>query len=219
MNNTIEILDKDTNTKQTYVLKEEPETTEVDYLRAAFKLFKFIFKSILIAFKFSMYLVISFLELLIKIIKVLFRFNEYKPFRSFTEGKNGILDKIADKNINKYKVKFVADNLSRHEYNFQRTEEFLAQYNYLQQELQKIADNKVLINTEIYRDIFKRISIIIAEAENKALKEGYDYARRTHYQLYDDDIYENFMRDKVMTGQSNTDWGDLKEKGKNEKSN
>ena len=165
--------------------------------------------------KFCLYLSVTFVEMFIKLIKALF-LDGYEPFKPIIDSKNRALDKRAATNIKKYEVKFVSNNLSRHEYNFQRSEQFLAQYKYLQEKLQEISDNEILINREIYRDIFKRISILIAEAENKAIKEGYDYARRTHYQLYDDDIYENFMRDKVMTGQSNTDWKELEEKLKNE---
>ena len=179
-------------------------------------LFIDLFKGLIKALKFSTYLVISFLELLIKIMKVLFNLNDYRPLRAITEGKNSILNRIADSNINQYRVKFVADNLSRHEYNFQRSEQFLAQYSYLQKELQKIADNQIVINTDIYRDIFKRISILVAEAENKALKEGYNYARETKYKLYDNDIYNDYIRDKVLKGDSNTDWRELEERLKNE---
>lgn len=199
MNNTIEIENKENN---------QEEQTSFWFCTL---------KSLVIkVFKFNLYLIISFLELLIKVIKGLFNLNDYKPFNRLTEGKNSILNKIADKNIDKYKVKFVAENLSRHEYNFQRTEQFLAQYSYLQNKLQEIADNQILIDREIYRDIFKRISILVAEAENKALKEGYDHARKTHYQLYGDEINEDFIRDKILSGQSNTDWNYLKEKVKNE---
>lgn len=179
-------------------------------------LFIDLFKGLIKALKFSLYLVISFLELLIKIMKVLFNLNDYRPLRAITEGKNSILNRIADSNINQYRVKFVAENLSRHEYNFQRSDQFLAQYSYLQKELQKIADNEIVINTEIYRDIFKRISILVAEAENKALKEGYNYARETKYKLYDNDIYNDYIRDKVLKGDSNTDWRELEERLKNE---
>ena len=179
-------------------------------------LFIDLFKGLIKALKFSTYLVISFLELLIKIMKVLFNLNDYRPLRAITEGKNSIIYRIADSNINQYRVKFVADNLSRHEYNFQRSEQFLAQYSYLQKELQKIADNQIVINTDIYRDIFKRISILVAEAENKALKEGYNYARETKYKLYDNDIYNDYIRDKVLKGDSNTDWRELEERLKNE---
>ena len=213
---TLKNKEGDTMTQATNISKEAEQINEsiniyLEILKAAFKLG-------LRVFQFVLYLIVTTIEKFLRVIKSLF-LNGYEPFKGVVSSKNSILDRIADKNINKYKVKFVAENLSRHEYNFQRTEEFLAQYSYLQKKLQKIADNEIIINTEIYRDIFKRISILIAEAENKALKEGYDYARRSHYQLYDDEIYENFMRDKVLKGESNTDWKELEEKLKNEKSN
>ena len=205
MKNTIEILDKDTNTKQTYVLKEKPEASG-EWI----EVFKNIFKLILKMFQFGLYCIVSILQMFINIIKGLF-LNGYEPFKWFYSGDN-ILDRIAYRNINREKIRFTSDYLCRHEYNFTRSEKFLAQYKHLQIELKKISDNKVLINDDIYKDIFKRISILISEVENVALKEGYNYARETKYKLYDNDIYEDYIRDKVLKGASNTDWKDLEVK-------
>lgn len=168
-------------------------------------------KLVLKVFKFGLYLLVTFLELFIKLLKALF-LNEYEPFKQVKEGRNNLLNKIAAKNINRYKIQYVSEHLSRHEYNFQRSEQFLAQYKYLQDKLKQIADNEINLNDDIYRDIFKRISILVSEAENKALQEGYNHARKTRYRLYDDEIYEDFIRDKVMKGEANTDWKDLKER-------
>lgn len=173
-------------------------------------------KLLIKALKFGFYAAISFLELFIRVVKVLFNLNDYRPFQSFTDSKNSYLNNIAARNIDKYKVQYVSDHLSRHEYNFQRSDQFLAQYNYLQKELKQIADNEILINEDIYKDIFKRVSILISEAENKALQEGYNHARRTNYKLYGDEITEDYIRDKVLRGESNTNWGDLKERLNNE---
>ena len=201
MNNTIEILDKDTNIKQTYVLKEKPETTEVDYLRAAFKIFKFTFKLILSVLKFSLYLVISFIELFIKVIKVLLNLTEYKPFQSLTEGRNSILNRIADKNINQYKVKFATEHLTRHTYEFDRSELYNSTYKDIQEKLKAFADNNIAINQDIYRDILRKIDIITVEVEKQALKEGYSYASFTKYRLSDEEVFDDYIQYKVMRGE------------------
>ena len=192
----------------TKVIHEELEEQNNIYIE--------LFKQIIKVFKFSLYICISFLELFIRVVKVLFNLSDYKPFKTVSESKNNILNRIADKNINQYKIQYVSEHLSRHEYNFQRSEQFLAQYSYLQKELKQIADNEILINEDIYRDIFKRISILVSEAENKALQEGYNHARKTHYSLYDNEITEDFIRDKILSGQGNTDWKELKERLSNE---
>lgn len=169
------------------------------------------------ALKFSLYICVSFIEMFLNLIKSLF-LNEYEPFSPVKETGNNFLDKIANKRINRYRIQFAAEHLSRHEYNFQKSEQFLAQYKYLQDKLKDISDNEILINDEIYRDIFKRISILVSEAENKALQEGYNHARKTRYRLYDEEIYEDYIRDKVMKGEANTDWKELKERLENEES-
>lgn len=174
-------------------------------------------KLFLKAFKFVLYLLVTFLELFIKLLKALF-LNEYEPFRPVKEGGNNFLNRIAAKNINRYKIQYVSEHLSRHEYNFQRSDQFLAQYKYLQDKLKQIADNEINLNDDIYRDIFRRISILVSEAENKALQEGYNHARKTRYRLYDEEIYEDYIRDKVMKGEANTDWKELKERLENEES-
>lgn len=169
------------------------------------------------ALKLSLYICISFIEMFIKLLKALFGLNEdYRPFKAVTDTKNTFFNHIAQRNINQYKIQFASDILSRHEYNFEKSEQFLAQYKYLQDKLKDMAENKVLINEDIYRDIFKRISILVSEAENKALQEGYNHARKTRYRLYDQEIYEDYIRDKVLKGEANTDWRELKERLENE---
>lgn len=200
----IEVLEKNTKATETET-EYESETPLIIFIR-------FILKS----FKFGLYLFVTFLEMFIKLIKALF-LQDYEPFKCVKDSKNNFLNKIARKNINDYKIQFASEILARHEYNFQRSEQFLAQYKYLQSELKRISDNKILINDDIYKDIFKRISILVAEAENKALREGYNHARNTRYKLYDDEIYNNFVKDRVLKGEGEIDWKNLKERLENDR--
>ena len=178
----------------------ETETTLIFILRLIFK-----------SFKFGLYLFVTLLELFIKVIKILF-LQDYQPFKKVIDSKNNFFNQIASKNINRYKIQFASEILARHEYNFQRSEQFLAQYKYLQDKLKEISNNEIKINDDIYKDIFKRISILVAEAENVALKEGYNHAKNTNYKLYDDEIYNDFVRDRVLKGEGEIDWKDLKER-------
>ena len=181
--------------------------TETETETTLILILKLIFKS----FKFGLYLFVTLLELFIKVIKILF-LQDYQPFKKVVDSKNNFFNQIASKNINRYKIQFASEILARHEYNFQRSEQFLAQYKYLQDKLKEISNNEIKINDDIYKDIFKRISILVAEAENVALKEGYNHAKNTHYKLYDDEIYNDFVRDRVLKGEGEIDWKDLKER-------
>lgn len=206
MNNTIEILDKETNTKQVYVLKEETEeieqTTEkeIDYSRIV-DFFKILIKLTIKVLKFTLYLVISFLELFIKVIKVLFNINEYKPFQGLVDIKDNILDDRAKKNISKERIKFATEKLTRHTYEFERSDLYLNTYKDIQEKLKDFSDNNVAINNDIYKDILAKIDVLTVEVEKKALQEGYNYAAFTKYRLSDEEVYEDFIEYKIMKGE------------------
>ena len=202
MNNTIEILDKDTNKKQVYVLQEEPEQEEQTcfWFDTFPKLIEIVIKLSIKLLKFSLYLCISFLELMIKIIKALF-LNEYKPFGSVTDSKNNILNRIARKEINKEKIKFSTEKLTRHTYEFERSELYNNTYKSIQTKLKDFADNNVAINEDIYKDILANIDVLTVEVEKKALQEGYNYASYTKYKLSDNEVYSDFIEYKVMRGE------------------
>ena len=206
MNDTIEILDKDTNTKQTYVLKEEPE----EELQPSFwfdtfpMIVKTIIKLAIKLFKFSLYIVICILELVIKLLKALFNLNEYKPFRFVSDARESILDDRAKKNINQERVKFATERLTRHTYEFERSNLYSNTYKYIQEKLKDFADNNVAINNDIYKDILSKIDVLTVEVEKKALQEGYSYAAYTKYRLSDEEVYEDFIEYKIMRGEGNS---------------
>lgn len=202
MNNTIEILDKDTNTKQTYVLKEKPEKKEID-LTIVIGITKIIIKSIMKLFRFNMYLAISFLELVIKLLKALFRLNDYNPLGFISEAREKRLDKRAAKNINRERIRFATEKLTKHTYEFERSDLYSSTYKYIADKLKDFADNNVAINQDIYRDILAKIDVLTVEVERKALQEGYDYAAFTKYRFSDEveEVYDNFIEYKIMRGE------------------
>lgn len=164
-------------------------------------LFIDLFKRLIKALKFSAYLIISFMELLIKIMKVLFNLNDYRPLRAITESKNSILNRIAEKNIKQYKVKFATEHLTRHTYEFDRSNLYNSTYKDIQGKLKEFADNGIAINQDIYRDILRKIDIITVEVEKKALQEGYSYASFTKYRLSDEEVFDDYIQYKVMRGE------------------
>lgn len=198
MNDTIQVIDKETGTKQTYILQEKPEQQEIDLT-----VLIIVFKGIIKVLKFSLYVCLSFLELFIRVVKVLFNLTEYKPLQSLTNRKNSFLTRVAQKEINKEKVRFASDYLGRHEFVFPRSDDFLNLYKEIQQRLFDISEHNINLNKELYRDTVNQISCLVVEAEKQALKLGYEYGRETKFKLDTSTVYEEFIADKVMTGESN----------------
>lgn len=205
MKDTIEVIDKDTNKKQIYVLKEEPQE-EVQQNGFWFDTFPVIveitIELVIKLFKFSLYLIISFLELLIKIIKKLF-LDDYRPFGAITDSRNNFLNRIAQKEVNKEKIRFATQYMCRHEYSFNRSREFDNAYKQIQQRLKDIAEHNITLNNELYKDTMYQINALVVEAEKVAMKESYAYAKKTKYGLDEENAYDNYIRDKIMQGESN----------------
>ena len=195
------------NAKKKYKLieLETPTDTEEieEYENTYLTIIKAIIKATFKALKFSLYLVISFLELLIKLLKVLFNMNEYKPLQGVTDGKNTILNRIAQKEINKEKIRFTFDYMGRHEFIFPRSDLFLSCYKEIQQRLKDISEHNINLNNELYKDTIKEINCLIVEVEKQSLKLGYEYARETKYKLDTSTVYDEFITSKIMTGESN----------------
>lgn len=194
------------NAKKKYKLVEieapEDPTEVKEYESPYVVIGRVIGKLIFKVFQFGLYLVIVFLELLIKLLKAMF-LRDFRPFNFILEAKEKRLDRRAKDNINKEKIRFASDFLCRHEYVFPRTDTFLNDYKEIQQRLKDISENNINLSNELYHDTMKRISILVTEAEKQALKEGYTYARETKYKLDTSTVYDEFIQDKVMQGESN----------------
>ena len=160
---TIELLDKSTNTKQTYVLREDLHQEQLKE-NNIYILVQTVLKATIKALKFSLYLIVNFLELFLKVIKVLFNLTEYKPFKSITEGRERILDRIAFRNINKERIRFSTDFLCRHEYSFPRSDMFLNTYKTIQERLKNISDNNINLSNELYKDTLYQINVLPGQA-------------------------------------------------------
>lgn len=176
----------------------EVEEYESPYVAVGRVIGKLIFK----VFQFGLYLVITFLELLIKLLKAMF-LRDFKPFGIVTDSKNSFLNKIAKKEINKEKIRFTADYMGRHEYTFPRSDTFLNSYKEIQERLKAVSEHNINLNNELYKDTIKQINCLIVESEKQALKQGYEYARETKYKLDTSTVYQDFIQDKVMQGESN----------------
>ena len=195
----------DLNAKKKYRLieLETPTEEEIEEYENPYLIFiKQIIKATFKLLKFSLYLVISFLELLIKLIKVLF-LNDYEPFGTVKETGNNFLNKIAKKEINKEKIRFASDYMGRHEFIFPRSDLFLNTYKEIQQRLKDISEHNINLNNELYKDTIKQINVLVVEAEKQSLKLGYEYCRETKYKLDTSTVYDEFVQDKIMQGECN----------------
>lgn len=195
------------NAKKKYKLIEietpgDPTTEVEEYESPYVVVGRVILKIIYKVFQFGLYLVITFLELLIKLLKAMF-LRDFRPFGIVTEGKNNFLNNIARKEINREKIRFTADYMGRHEYTFPRSDTFLNSYKEIQERLKAVSEHNINLNNELYKDTIKQINCLIVESEKQALKQGYEYARETKYKLDTSTVYQDFIQDKVMQGESN----------------
>lgn len=203
MNNTIEILDRDTNTKQVYMLQED-KVTQSEFDK---EVFVALMKTVLKVSKFSLYLAISFLEMFLNVMKVIFNLTDYSPLKRLTEGliatREDRLDKRAREKVSKERTRFASEYLCRHEFVFPRSDEYLKIYKEIQSRLQNFSEHNIELTTELYRDTMKQISTLVVEAEKQALKQGYQYARDTKYKLDVSEAYNEYIKSQVMQGESN----------------
>lgn len=160
-----------------------------------------ILRIILHGLKFSSYLVISLLELFIKVSKVLLNIHDYDPFKPIKDYKHELLGNRVKDDINLKAIQAATDHMARHQYNFPRSEMFQTQYKNIQEILKICKDEQAPIDNDIYKDILYRIGILIVESEKVALKEGHNYAKRTKF-ILDNNIYENYVREKILSGEA-----------------
>lgn len=179
------------------------KSVEVEVQNIYINLLEKIFRATIKALKFSLYLVISFIEQLLKLIKVLFNLTDYKPFKAIKEGRNNFLNNIAQQEINNERIKFVTEYNCKHEYTFTRSQEFNDCYKEIQLRLKNISEHNIELNRDLYIDTIKRINTLIVLAEREAMKQSYAYAKQTRYKLDESNAYDEFIAQKVMTGESN----------------
>lgn len=177
--------------------QDQEEEYENPYIVITKAIVKLIFK----AAQFGLYIVITILQWIINLLKIVF-LQGFEPFENVKNNGNNFLNRIAKKEINKEKIKFSTEKMTQHTYEFERSMIYNAVYKELQTNLKDFADNGVVINQDIYKDILQKINIMTVEVEKKALEEGYSYAAYTKYRFNDqEEIYNNFVEFKVMRGE------------------
>ncbi len=175
----------------TQVVEEKEKNIYIEILKVLIKL---IFK----AFKFGLYLVLQLLKLLIQVVEGIFNLTDYKPFKSVSDS----LESKRDAQIKDYldrNTKLHA--VTTHSYTFVRSETFAKNYNVVTERIDQVASLDLRLNDELAKDTIKRLDIILLEAEKQSLKDGYKYAKETKYKLSDDEVYSDFIENKIMRGE------------------
>ena len=137
------------------------------------EILKVLIKLIFKAFKFGLYVVLQLLKLLIQIAQI----KDY-----------------IDRNTKLHAV-------TTHSYTFVRSETFAKNYSVVTERIDQVASLDLRLNDELAKDTIKRLDLILLEAEKQSLKDGYKYAKETKYKLSDDEVYSNFIENKIMRGE------------------
>ena len=155
---------------------------------------RLLYKAFCFCLKFCVYLVISFLQMIVDFIYSICDFDNFSIVK-----KRNVKAKVEEKDT--------IESLTKHVYTFQRSEIYDQNFNDIKKILEDFSANNVAMNYEISNDILKKIAILTVEIEKKALQEGYSYAAFTKYRFSEEDeIYDNFVEYKIMRGEG--EWQD-----------
>ena len=193
----IEILDRDTGKKTVYKLYEETEPNDEEEEYEDAPLIKFIRFSLKFC-KFSLFLAITFIELLIKLVKTVFNLNDYKPFKAVSD----LYEEHMDRKTLDYFEKHTEPHAVRtHRYEFIRSKVFAKNYLSIDKLLTNIYKNNAELNKDMYKDLMARIDILICESEKQAFAESYKYAKETHYNFESQYAFDRYIKDRIMKGE------------------
>lgn len=193
MQDRIEIVDRDRNTKATYILQKNLQDDSLEQNKLYLEFVSYVFK----AFKFCLYLIVSFLKLLAKVLEVLF-LQEYEPFKFIKDYKSKKADEKLKNYINKDTKIY---GVTSHRYEFIRSRVYALNYLKIKNILKKCSEHNVKMGEEVAKDVLNRIDLIIVEAERQALAEGYKYAKESHFQFESTEAFDRYIKDRVMKGE------------------
>lgn len=163
------------------------KNSELSWFEIFIKLF---YKALCFCFKFCIYIIISFLQMLIDFLYDFLDLEGCCFVRSF-----------ADESDKEESKKDTVEYFTKHIYTFERSELYNSTFDKLRKDLNDFNKNHVCINDDIYKDILEKIAILTVEVEKKALQEGYSYASYTKYRLSEDEVYNDFVEYKIMKGE------------------
>lgn len=156
------------------------------------KLMTLLLKGMCFCFKFSVYLVISFIQMIINIISTLMDFENWdflNKRRNFED------DKLLQVQVDESR------NTSKHEYVVKRSKQYNKVHGEIENLLSLNRNQQAVLDSYMAEDVLAKIDIVVYESEKNALKQGYKFARETKYILEDGEIYESYIKSRVMRGE------------------
>lgn len=150
---------------------------------------KLLYKGICFCLKFSIYLVLSFLQMIIDICYKLMDFDNWSFLNARQEDDERLLEIEVD------------ENSTRHEYKMKRSKEFKEKHDEIANLLKIDSKREIIIDNTVSKDILQKIDIIVYESEKNALRKGYKFARETKCILEDEEIYSKYIESRVMRGE------------------
>lgn len=147
-------------------------------------------KGMCFCFKFSVYIIISFLQMVINLIYKLMDFDNWDFLNKRNQVKEDRLLEVD-----------VLEGSSKHEYVVKRSAKYDSLYEGIEGLLQVDSGQQAVIDDVMAEDILKKIDIIVYESEKNALQQGYKFARETKYILNDGEVYESYIKSRVMRGE------------------
>lgn len=195
-NDKIEIMDRDRKTKATYILSKE-ESLEDDSSEQYNTWLEFLLAAVFKVSKFSLYLIVNFLKMFIRVIEGLF-LQGYEPFKP-------IIDKYKQKQDKKAKDYIIKNTKPHatitHNYEFIRNKVFARNYIKIDTLLGQCAKHEAELNEDLHKDIIKRLNIILVEAERQALSEGYKYAKESYFKFESTEAFDKYIQDRILRGE------------------
>lgn len=196
-NDSIEILDRDRKTKATYILSKEEHLEGYKEKTEYNSWLEVVFALVIKFCRFSLYLVINLLKMLIKVIEGLF-LRDYEPFKPISD----VYKEKQDKKVEDYiKRNTKPHAVTSHNYEFIRSKVFARNYLKIDKLLSNCAKHDAEMNEDLYKDIMKRLDIIITEAERQAHAEGYKFAKKTRYKFESTEEFDKYIEDRVLRGE------------------
>lgn len=150
-------------------------------------LLTYLLKGMCFCFKFGVYLIIEFLQMIINFIYDLMDFDNWNFLNKRNE------DRLLEVEV--------LEGSSKHEYVVKRGAAYDNMYESIENLLQVDSSKQKIIDNIVADDILKKIDIIVYESEKNALQQGYKFARETKYILQDGEIYESYIKSRVMRGE------------------
>lgn len=193
----IEILDKERKTKAIYTLKKEVHLEGYEEEReynSYLELFLYLFGKVL---QFGLYVIVNFFKLFINLLEGLFLKN-YQPFKPIQDA----YTKKQDEKAKNYLMKNTKPHATvTHQYEFIRNKVFARNYYKINNFLNNVVKHEAELDEDLYRDIMKRLDIIIVQAERQALSEGYKFAKESRYKFESEEAFDKYLEDRIKRGE------------------